>query len=78
MTIQGNHGGLQDSRKAFVYLQIRSQGPAQSGQAKTNQLTTFTNACSFRSFDILDPLARIPVEVGECAFIYDSQHLPPE
>ena len=69
----GDHGGLQDAQKAFIVLLIKSQGPAQIGQKKTQQLTTFGQACSFNNYNILDPNARIPEEIGECALISKSR-----
>ncbi len=69
-------GGLQDALTATIGLNIRSKGPAQAGLAN-EQTNFFGNACSFANWSIFDPGARVPEEIGECAFIQQSQHIAP-
>ena len=74
-TINGDYGGLQDAQNAAIDLHIMSKGPAQSGTIRQNQLKNFAGGCSLQLHEIGDPTARIPLEIGECAWIYESKHV---
>jgi hypothetical protein len=69
-------GGLQDPMTAEIFLDVRSQGIYQSDKSDA-QLNTYQSACSYNSWDISDPGARVPEEIGECAFIQFSHHVQP-
>ena len=69
-------GGLQNPLTATVGLLLRSQGIAQSGLTSV-QTTTYQNACSFNTWGLYEVGSRVPEEIGECAYIRDSQHVAP-
>ena len=77
-TINGDYGGLQDAQNATIDLHIMSKGPAQGGSVRQNQLTNFAGGCSFVLHEIGSPTARIPEEIGECAWIYEAKHSAPK
>ena len=74
-TINGDYGGLQDAQNAAIDLHIMSKGPAQSGTIRQQQLTNFAGGCSLELHEIGAPSARIPEEIGECAWIYEAKHV---
>jgi len=69
-------GGVQNPFKATIGLLLKSQGPAQDGLTNT-QMTTYQNACSFKNYGYYEVGSRVPEEIGECAYIRDSQHVAP-
>ena len=66
-------GGLQNPESATIGLLLRSQGIEQDGLTGT-QISTYNNACTFKSWGFKESGSRVPEEVGECAYIRDSQH----
>jgi hypothetical protein len=58
-----------------IGLLVRSQGPYQSDQ-RDAQINTWANACSYDNCNILSSDCRVPEEIGECAFIQSSHHVP--
>lgn len=71
---QDKWGGLQKPQTATIGLLLRSQGPEQSGLGSV-QRNTFRQACSFVTYGLYDSGSRVPEEIGECAYIRNSQHV---
>ena len=69
-------GGIKNATTATIGLLIKSQGPAQDGLTNT-QMTTYQQACSFANYGYYEAGSRVPEEIGECAYIRDSQHVAP-
>lgn len=69
-------GGVKYPLTATIGLLLKSQGPAQDGLTNT-QMTTYQQACSFKNYGYYEVGSRVPEEIGECAYIRDSQHVAP-
>lgn len=71
--------GLLDPRGAEVHLALHSHGPAFTGQALSDQISSFLGGCEVflgNQFGIADGPDAIPSEEGECSTIQGSLHLP--
>ena len=71
-----NFGGLQDALKAEIHIYIRSHGPVILDKIEEQTKTLF-GECT-KNYNIGDPNSKVPSEVGECAMIQQSIHLPPQ